>query len=213
MKSEDLLLYAVTDRSWLCAGESLADKVSLALSGGATCIQLREKDMPKADFLAEARLIRAICRSRKVPFIVNDDPEIAVLSGADGVHVGLADMSVKAVRKMLPENSVVGASVQNVAQAVAAESDGATYLGVGAVFHTNSKADAEAVDLETLREICSAVKIPVVAIGGICLENISLLAGRGLAGIAAISAIFAARDIARATRTLKEKALEVVRRR
>lgn len=213
MKSEDLLLYAVTDRSWLCAGESLADKVSLAISGGATCIQLREKDMPKADFLAEARLIRTVCRSRNVPFIVNDDPEIALLSGADGVHVGHSDISVKAVRKMMPENAVVGASVQNVAQAVAAESEGATYLGVGAVFHTNSKADAEAVDLETLREICSAVKIPVVAIGGICLENISLLAGRGLAGIAVISAIFAAKDIARATLTLKEKSLEVVRRR
>lgn len=205
----DLLLYLVTDRSWL-AGASLSDQVECALEHGATMIQLREKDLPFADFLASAKQIGAICRAHRVPFVVNDNVEIALLSGADGVHVGQDDMAARDVRALLGRDKILGVSAQTVEQARAAEAAGADYLGVGAVFGTSTKPDAHEVSRETLREICTAVSIPVVAIGGICADNIAALSGSGIAGVAVISAILASGDIARATQTIRALAEKVV---
>ena len=203
MKKEDLLLYAVTDRSWL-RGETLYAQVEKALYGGATMIQLREKELDRADFAAEAMDIGALCRMRGVPFIVNDDVEIALKTGADGVHVGQSDMEAGSVRAMLGPDKILGVSAQTVEQALLAQARGADYLGVGAVFPTGSKADATDVSYETLRDICRAVSIPVIAIGGITGENVAQLAGSGIHGVAVISAIFAHKPVDKAAAALKE---------
>lgn len=209
MKCDNLLLYAVTDRFWL-RGQTLCEQVEEALLGGATCIQLREKELDDEAFLAEAFEIQALCRQYKVPFIINDNVEIACKINADGVHVGQSDMEAGYVRAMLGENQILGVSVQTVEQAVLAEQCGADYLGVGAVFHTGSKADADDVSYETLKAICEAVQIPVVAIGGIGPQNILELKGSGISGIAVISAIFASENIRTATAELKTLAEKVV---
>ncbi len=199
---EDLLLYAVTDRSWL-GEQTLYEQVEEALKGGATFIQLREKELNEADFLAEAIELQQLCGKYHVPFVINDNVDIACKMNADGIHVGQHDMEAGNVRKLIGNDKILGVSVQTVAQAVLAEQRGADYLGVGAVFHTGSKTDADAVSLETLKAICDAVNIPVVAIGGIGKQNILELAGRGICGIAVISAIFAAKDIRKAASELK----------
>lgn len=199
---KDLLLYAVTDRSWL-GGQTLLEQVEEALKGGATFIQLREKELDEESFLAEALEIQALCRRYHVPFVINDNVEIARKMNADGVHVGQSDMEAGNVRAILGENKILGVSAQTVEQAILAEQRGADYLGVGAVFHTGSKADADDVSHETLRAICQAVSIPVIAIGGIGKHNVMELKGSGICGIAVISAIFAAKDIKRATAELK----------
>ena len=199
---KDLLLYAVTDRSWL-GEQTLYEQVEEALKGGATFIQLREKELDDEAFLAEAIEIQALCRKYNVPFVINDNVEIARKINADGVHVGQSDMEAGNVREILGKDKILGVSAQTVAQAVLAEQRGADYLGVGAVFHTGSKADAEDVSHETLKRICAAVNIPVVAIGGIGKRNVLELKGSGICGIAVISAIFAADDIQRATAELK----------
>ena len=204
-----LLLYAVTDRAWL-NGAPLAARVADCLRGGATCVQLREKDLPFDAFLDEARAVRAVCKEHDVPFIVNDSVEIVPLCDADGVHVGQSDTSVPDVRKRLGRGKIVGVSVQTVAQAVLAEAQGADYLGVGAVFPTGTKPDAELVSRATLQEICAAVRIPVVAIGGISADRIQELCGVGIAGVAVVSAIFASQDVERATRTLLTRTKEVI---
>lgn len=211
MKSDNLLLYAVTDRFWL-RGKTLCEQVEEALLGGATCIQLREKELDEASFLAEAIEIQAVCRKYKVPFLVNDNVKIACKIHADGVHVGQRDMEAGHVRAVLGENKILGVSVQTVEQAVLAEERGADYLGVGAVFHTGSKADADDVSYETLKAICEAVQIPVVAIGGIGVQNILELKGSGISGVAVISAIFASENIRIATAELKTLAEKVVMR-
>lgn len=204
-EKETMLLYAVTDRAWT-GGRTLYQQVECALKGGVTCVQLREKDLPEAEFLAEAREIGALCRSYGVPFIINDNVEIALACGADGVHVGQSDMEAGRVRAAVGQNMMVGVSAQTVEEALAAQRAGADYLGVGAVFATSTKLDAEAVSHQTLKDICAAVDIPVTAIGGINQDNILELSGTGIDGVALVSAIFGAEDIEGRCRALKELA-------
>ena len=204
MKSNNYLeLYAVTDRHWL-GNQTLLEQVQEALDGGATCIQLREKQLDDKTFLQEAIEIQKLCKQYQVPFIVNDNVEIAKDMHADGIHVGQSDMEALDVRKALGNDVILGVSAQTVEQAKKAEAHGADYLGVGAVFPTGSKDDAEDVSYETLKAICEAVSIPVIAIGGITQDNVKDLAGSGIVGIAVISAIFAQKDITQATKDLKQ---------
>lgn len=207
---EDLLLYAVTDRSWV--GErTLYEQVKEALEGGATFLQLREKQLDDSAFLQEAIELKELCRKYHVPFVINDNVSIALEMDADGVHVGQSDMQASNVRELLGPDKILGVSAQTVEQAVLAEQQGADYLGVGAVFATGSKADAEEVSRETLQAICAAVSIPVIAIGGIGAGNVLQLRGSGICGIAVISAIFAQPDIVHATRELKHLTSEMLR--
>ena len=201
---KDLLLYAVTDRRWL-GGRRLADQVEEALKGGVTFVQLREKDLDEERFLEEAREIKELCGRYQVPFVINDNVDIAQAVDADGVHVGQSDMEAGDVRARLGQDKIIGVSAQTVEQALLAESRGADYLGVGAVFATGSKADASEVDHETVKAICQAVHIPVIAIGGITRENVGALTGTGVCGVAVISAIFAQEDVEEGTRKLKEE--------
>ena len=203
-RKEDLLLYAVTDRSWL-DGETLYAQVEKALKGGVTFVQLREKALDEQAFLEEAKEIQKLCAQYHVPFVINDNVEIAAQIGADGVHVGQSDMEAGDVREKLGPDRIIGVSAQTVEQAVRAQERGADYLGVGAVFPTGSKADAVEVSHETVRAITEAVDIPVIAIGGITKDNVSELSGTGICGIAVISAIFAQEDIEGAARVLKER--------
>ncbi|HJC57834.1 MAG TPA: thiamine phosphate synthase [Candidatus Eisenbergiella intestinipullorum] len=205
-----LLLYAVTD-SGKGAGRPLPERVESALKGGATCIQLREKELTGEALVKEAKEIRALCAAYRVPFLINDDVELAVLLDADGVHVGQKDMEAKEARRRLGPDKIVGVSARTEEQAVQAWKDGADYLGVGAVFHTASKADARQIDHETLRRICSAVPIPAVAIGGITEENVLELKESGISGIAVISAVFAKEDVQAAAARLKELAERIVK--
>lgn len=207
---KELMLYAVTDRHWL-GDETLYDQVKKALDGGATFVQLREKKLDREDFLAEALEIQKLCKKYGVPFVINDEVSIAKDIDADGVHVGQSDMGAMDVRKVLGPDKILGVSAQTVEQAIIAEKHGADYLGVGAVFATGSKDDADDVSHETLKAICEAVSIPVIAIGGITKDNVSELAGSGICGVAVISAIFGQNDIKKATEDLKasvEKMLE-----
>lgn len=207
-----LQLYAVTDRHWL-NGRRLADDVERALRGGATFVQLREKDDMKLEhdaFLKEAAEIKALCRRYKVPFVIDDDVDLALEIGADGVHVGQSDMETGLVRSRLGKDRIIGVSTQTVEEALLAESRGADYLGVGAVFPTGSKADASEVSMDALRAICKAVSIPVVAIGGITEENVMELAGSGIAGISVISAIFSKEDVEGAARALKSRTIRML---
>ena len=201
---ESLPLYAVTDRSWT-KNDTLYHQVEEALKGGVTFLQLREKDLNTENFLQEAEEMKKLCAAYRVPFVINDNVEIARTVGADGVHVGQDDMPAWKVREILGEDKIIGVSAQTVEQAIKAEKDGADYLGVGAVFPTSSKADAVEVEHATLRDICVAVQIPVVAIGGISAENVSQLAGTGIDGIAVISAIFAQDFPKLAAEELKKK--------
>ena len=200
-----MLLYGVTDRAWL-RGRRLSEQVEEALRGGTTCIQLREKDILESEFLSEAVALREVCRRYGVPFVVNDNVAVAVACGADGIHVGQKDMAVSDVRARIGEHMILGVSVQTVEQAVAAVAHGADYLGVGAVFATSTKGDADSVSLSILGEICAAVEVPVCAIGGITAENLSLLAGSGIDGVAVVSAIFAQEDIETTCRSLSARA-------
>ncbi|MCI5758858.1 MAG: thiamine phosphate synthase [Eubacterium sp.] len=207
-----LQLYAVTDRHWL-NGRRLADDVERALRGGATFVQLREKDDMKLEhdaFLREAAEIKALCRRYKVPFVIDDDVDLALEIGADGVHVGQSDMETGLVRSRLGKDRIIGVSTQTVEEALLAESRGADYLGVGAVFPTGSKADASEVSMDALRAICKAVSIPVVAIGGITEENVMELAGSGIVGISVISAIFSKEDVEGAARALKSRTIRML---
>jgi len=207
---KDLLLYAITDRSWL-NGKTLVSQAELALKGGATILQLREKNLDDAAFFEEAKEIQKLCRIYRVPFIVNDNVEVALKVGADGIHVGQKDMEAGNVRRLLGPDKILGVSAQTVEQALLAEKNGADYLGVGAVFPTGSKDDADDVSRETLTAICKAVRIPVVAIGGISKNNVLELKGTGINGISVISAIFAQPDIYAATRELKVLCEELVK--
>ena len=204
LDKKDMVLYAVTDRHWL-NGESLYSQVEKALKGGATFIQLREKNLGEEEFLAEAKEIARLCKSYHVPFVINDNVELAKKIGADGVHVGQSDMEALDVRKVLGDDKIIGVSAQTVEQAELAEEHGADYLGVGAVFPTGSKDDATEVSFETLKEICEHVHIPVIAIGGITRDNVVKLNQSGICGIAVISAIFGQTDIEAATADLKKQ--------
>ncbi|MCR5544495.1 MAG: thiamine phosphate synthase [Eubacterium sp.] len=198
---KDLLLYAVTDRHWL-NGRTLYEVVKESLEGGATFIQLREKNLDDETFFEEAKELQELCREYNVPFIVNDNVDIALKMNADGIHVGQSDMEAGNVRALLGPDKIIGVSAATVDEAVLAEKRGADYLGVGAVFPTGSKDDAREVDYKTLKAICNAVSIPVVAIGGITKDNIKELAGSGIEGIAVISAIYAQDDIKKAAEDL-----------
>ena len=202
LTKDQLLLYAVTDSHWL-NGRTLHSVVKESLEGGVTFVQLREKQLDEAHFMEEAKDLQVLCREYNVPFIINDNVDIALEMDADGVHVGQSDMEADDVRAKLGPNKIIGVSAQTVEQAVLAEKRGADYLGVGAVFHTDSKADVAEVSRETLKAICDAVDIPVIAIGGISSKNVTELKGRGIVGIAVISAIFAQPDITKATAELK----------
>ena len=208
---KDLLLYAVTDRAWL-GDKTLSWQVEESLKGGATMIQLREKHLDHEHFLKEAKEIKELCRKYQVPFLINDDVDLAVEVDADGVHVGQHDMEAGEVRKKIGPNRILGVSAQTVEQALLAQQAGADYLGVGAVFPTGTKDDADAVSIQTLGQICRAVSIPVVAIGGIGQHNVMQLAGSGICGIAVVSAIYAQPDIQNAASTLHALAKEMVER-
>lgn len=200
---KDLLLYGVTDRRWL-QGNTLYAQVEEALKGGATFIQLREKNRPKKEIIQEAKALKALCSRYRVPLVINDDVEVALESGADGVHVGQKDMEVDEARKKLGPDKIIGVSARTVEQAVRAEKQGADYLGAGAVFSTGTKEDTQELSRETLKEICAAVRIPVVAIGGINADNVESLSGTGICGVAVVSAIFAQKDIQNAVKSLRK---------
>ena len=203
-----MLLYAVTDRAWL-NGETLCSKVEKDIKGGETFIQLREKNLDQKHFLEEALEIQKLCKKYNVPFVINDNVEIAKEINADGVHVGQEDMAAGNARAILGSDKIIGVSAHTVEEAVLAEKNGADYLGVGAAFQTGTKKDAGNISHETIKQICEAVNIPVIAIGGITHDNVMELAGSGICGIAVVSAIFAAEDITKATRELKELTLKM----
>ena len=204
-----MLLYAVTDRAWT-GKRTLYQQVEAALKGGVTCVQLREKALDETAFLQEARDICALCRRYGVPFIVNDNVDIAVACGADGVHVGQEDMETGEVRRRVGEDMILGVSVHTVEEARQAVRDGADYLGLGAVFPTGTKTDADVMPGDMIRAICGAVDVPTVAIGGLNRGNILQLSGSGVDGAALVSAIFGAEDIEKACRELRALAEEMV---
>lgn len=206
---ENMVLYAVTDRAWT-GRESLYDQVEKALKGGVTCVQLREKNLDEETFLKEAEEIGDLCRRYGVPFIVNDSVTVAIACRADGVHVGQQDMEAKDVRRLVGEDMIIGVSVHSVEEAKKAVAQGADYLGVGAVFSTSTKTDVDQMPMEILQNICRAVDIPVVAIGGIHQDNIMKLAGSGVDGVALVSAIFSAQNIEETCRKLKSMSKEMV---
>ena len=207
---KNMLLYAVTDRAWV-GKQSLCEQVEAALRGGVTCVQLREKELDEAAFLAEAKEISALCRRYGVPFFVNDNVDIAIACGADGVHVGQEDMAAAQVRRRVGDGMMIGVSVHSVEEAVEAVKNGADCLGVGAMFSTSTKADAHVLPREVLRDICRAVDVPVVAIGGIGKGNLMQLAGTGVDGVALVSAIFGAADITAECRLRRKLSEEMVR--
>ena len=209
-RPEDMLLYAVTDRAWL-NGETLESQVEKALKGGATFVQLREKELDEEKFLEEAKKIKKLCAEYHVPFVINDNVDIALKVDADGVHVGQDDMEALDVRAKLGPDKIIGVSAHTVEEALLAEKHGADYLGVGAVFPTSSKDDVDVLPYETLKAICEAVSIPVVAIGGISQENVAKLAGSGICGVAVISAIYAAKNIQAAAADLKSATSEMLK--
>lgn len=209
LKRENCILYGVTDRKWT-GKESLFEQVEKALKGGATMIQLREKELGEEEFRREALELQSLCREYGVPFLINDNVMLAHEIGADGVHVGQKDMSVSEARRILGPEKIIGATAKTVEQAKRAEAEGADYLGSGAVFGTDTKSDAVPMDLGLLEEICRSVSIPVVAIGGISRENILELTGRGMAGMAVVSGIFGCEDIEKGTARLKELALRAL---
>lgn len=208
-KKEMLLLYAVTDRKW--TGEkTLYQQVEEALKGGATLIQLREKNMSQEEFLKEAREITELCHRYGTALIINDNVEVALKSGADGVHVGIEDTPVEEIRKMTPGDFIIGATAKTTEQAQRAEKEGADYIGVGAVFPSPTKKNAIRITLEQLKKISGSVRIPAVAIGGITYENADTLRGGRMAGVAVVSAVFGAADIKKETARLKKKIQETV---
>ncbi len=208
-EKEMLLLYGITDRAWE-GRQTLYEQVEEALEGGITILQLREKNLKEEDFIREAVELRSLCHKYQVPLIINDNVQVALKSGADGVHVGITDTPVAEIRELTGKNFIIGATAKTVEQAKEAEKSGADYLGVGAVFPSSTKKTAIRITKEELQKICSSVKIPAVAIGGITDENISEIKGGGMSGIAVVSAIFGAENIKEAAVELKEKAREAV---
>lgn len=207
---KSMLLYAVTDRTWLKENENLTDVVEQVLKNGATFLQIREKDLGEDAFKVEAEKLRVLCQKYKVPFVVNDSVEIAMQCNADGVHVGQSDIKGRDIRSIIGTEKILGISAGTVEEAIAAEKAGADYIGVGAVFGTSTKKNARSMTIERLKEICEAVTIPVVAIGGIGANNVEQLMGSKIDGIAVVSAIFAAEDSGKATEKLLELSKRVV---
>ncbi len=204
-----MLLYGITDRTWLKPGESLSDVCREILEHGVTFLQIREKNLAQEAFLEEARELKDLCAQFHVPFVVNDSVEIAVQSGADGVHVGQSDIKGRNIREMIGPERILGISAGTVEEARKAEQAGADYIGVGAVFGTATKKDARNLSVEKLREISASVSIPVVAIGGINRGNVRELSGSGVDGIAVISALFGAEQPGKAAAELTALAKEI----
>ena len=202
VNADAMTLYAVTDRTWV-KDTTLMDQVKEALEGGITFLQLREKHLSKEEIIKEAREMKELSKEYKVPFVINDNIEVALAVDADGVHIGQDDMSVEEARKLLGEDKIIGVSAHNVEEAIKAQKGGADYLGVGAVCATSTKKDANVVSKEEIKKICHTVEIPVVAIGGIKKENIKTLEGTDVDGVAVVSAIFAAKDIKKDTKQLR----------
>lgn len=202
LRAEQLRLYAVTDRAWAADGDALLAQVEAAIDGGAAIVQLREKHLDDGAFLAEAKRFVALCRRKGAISIINDNVDIAVKTGADGVHVGQQDLAAGRVRELLGPDKLIGVSAHTVEEALAAQAAGADYLGTGAAFVTGTKTDARPIPRETIRAITAAVDIPVVAIGGISRENILELKGCGLDGVAVVSALFAQPDVKAAAQEL-----------
>ena len=205
IRGEQMRLYAVTDRAWTHDAAGLLDQVAAAVDGGAGVVQLREKHLEDAAFLEEAERFVALCREKGAVSIINDNVDIAVRTGADGVHVGQEDLEAGRARALLGPDKIVGVSVHSVEEALRAQAAGADYLGVGAAFATGTKSDAHVLTRDTIRAVAEAVDIPVVAIGGISRDNIGQLAGCGLSGVAVVSALFGAPDVAAAARELLQK--------
>ncbi len=210
MTENTLLLYAITDSRY-AEKIPLTEQVRLALEGGITCLQLREKNIEEEDYIKKAKELLPLCHSFNVPLIINDNPAVAVKSGADGIHVGAEDTEVSEIRKIYGSRLIIGATAKTVAQARKAETEGADYLGVGAVFPSATKTNALRITKEMLKEITGSVSIPAVAIGGINAENALEIAGSGVCGIAAVSAVFGAKNIREAAAELKKLA-QTVRR-
>ena len=206
LSPSDLRLYAITDRRALPAGVTLAQAVEAALDGGVTCLQLREKTASAGEILALARTLLPLCRARRVPLLINDRVDIALAAGADGVHLGRDDLPLPEARALLGPDRILGATAHTVEEALRAQAEGADYLGVGAMFPTGTKTDTVPTSADTLKAICAAVSIPVVAIGGVNAQNLPTLAGTGIAGAAVVSAIFSQSDLTAAARTLRTAA-------
>lgn len=206
LSPSDLRLYAVTDRRALSAGVTLAQAVEAALDGGVTCLQLREKEASAGEILALARTLLPLCRARRVPLLINDRVDIALAAGADGVHLGQDDLPLPEARALLGPDRILGATAHTVEEALRAQAEGADYLGVGAMFPTGTKTNTIPTSADTLKAICAAVSIPVVAIGGVTAQNLPTLAGTGIAGAAMVSAIFSQSDLTAAARTLRAAA-------
>ncbi|MGN1036525.1 MAG: thiamine phosphate synthase [Ruminococcus sp.] len=209
LSKQNMILYAITDRSWL-NGKTLSEEVEKAIIGGATFIQLREKNLNFGDFLNEAIEIRKICNKYKIPFVIDDNVEIALKSGADGVHLGQNDMSIPQARRILGNNKIIGATARTAEQAIKAEQEGADYIGSGAVFATSTKSDTVPLSYENLCKICSSVSIPVVAIGGINIENVKSLKDSGISGVAVVSGIFKSDDVRKSAFNLKKTVLDIL---
>lgn len=206
LSPSDLRLYAITDHRALPAGVTLAQAVEAALDGGVTCLQLREKTASAGEILTLARTLLPLCRARKVPLLINDRVDIALAAGADGVHLGQDDLPLPEARALLGPDRILGATAHTVEEALRAQAEGADYLGVGAMFPTGTKTDTVPTSADTLKAICAAVSIPVVAIGGVNAENLPTLDGTGIAGAAVVSAIFSQSDLTAAARTLRTAA-------
>lgn len=204
------ILYAVSDRAWI-GKQNLYEQVESALKGGATCVQLREKNLDEELFLEEAIKIKSLCKKYGIPFLVNDNIDIAIKCEADGVHVGQEDTAVSKVRKLVGDKMIIGVSVQNINEALESIKNGADYLGVGAMFSTSTKLDANVIPFENLKSVCNAVNIPVVAIGGIGKNNIMKLAGSGADGVALVSAIFGAKNIEVECRELRKLSEQMIK--
>lgn len=208
IKPENLILYAVTDRQWL-KDKTLAQAVEEAILGGVTFVQLREKNADYDEFKEIALEVKKITDKYKVPFVINDNVELCREIGADGVHVGAEDMSVKKAREILGNNKIIGGTARTLERALQAYNEGADYLGIGAVFDTSTKSGTTHMTKELAQTINRAVPIPTVAIGGINESNIESLKGYGINGVAVVSAIFAAEDIRKAAEKLK-KSVEII---
>lgn len=204
-----LCLYIVSDRSWL-HGRTLQEVIQECIDGGATFLQLREKELDDEVFLQEAKEIKVLAQQANIPFVINDNIDIALAIDADGVHIGQHDGSIKEARKRLGKDKILGVSVQTMEQALQAEQEGADYVGVGAVFTTTTKQDADAVSYATLQAICKAIALPVVAIGGITHNNIQTLQGSGIDGVAVISAVFASEHIQQAAASMRQLSERVI---
>lgn len=207
---EYMRLYAVTDRAWV-GGQTLYQQVESALKGGVTCVQLREKELDEEAFLKEAFELHNLCKKYNVPFFINDNVDIAIRCHAEGIHVGQDDMAAAQVRQRVGDGVMIGVSAHTVQEALDAVAHGADYLGVGAVFATHTKTDVSEMPRQTLLDICNAVDVPVVAIGGIHKENILQLKGTGVDGVALVSAIFAAKDIEAECRELRALSEQIIK--